>query len=66
MKCWKVEKDLKFHGWVMGHGWGSHGGTWESMEDVCMGLKHNSQNITCFEGSGCPGIETCAKPLIEI
>ncbi len=23
MKCKKVEKGLKCHGWVMGHGWGS-------------------------------------------
>jgi hypothetical protein len=25
----KVEKVLKRHGWVMGHGWRSHGGTWK-------------------------------------
>jgi hypothetical protein len=29
MKCQKVEKGLKRHGWVMGHGWGFHGGTWK-------------------------------------
>jgi hypothetical protein len=31
----------------MGHGaW--MGITWENMEDGWMGLKHNSQNFTCF------------------
>jgi hypothetical protein len=25
----KLKKGLKYHGWVMGHGWGSHGGTWK-------------------------------------
>jgi len=29
MKHGKVAKGLKRHGWVMGHGWGSHGGTWK-------------------------------------
>jgi hypothetical protein len=24
-----LKKGLKHHGWVMGHGWGSHGGTWK-------------------------------------
>jgi hypothetical protein len=30
MKSGKVEKGLKHHRWVMGHGWGSHGehGRW--------------------------------------
>jgi hypothetical protein len=25
----RLKKGLKCHGWVMGHGWGSHGGTWK-------------------------------------
>jgi hypothetical protein len=25
----KLKKGLNFHGWVMGHGWGLHGGTWK-------------------------------------
>ncbi len=29
MKHGKVEKGLKHYGWVMGHGWGLHGGTWK-------------------------------------
>ncbi len=29
MKSGKVEKGFKHHGWVMGHGWGTHGGTWK-------------------------------------
>jgi hypothetical protein len=33
----------------MGHGaW--MGITWENMEDGHIGLKHSSQNITCFDG----------------
>jgi hypothetical protein len=24
----ELKKGLKHHGWVMGHGWGLHGGTW--------------------------------------
>jgi hypothetical protein len=33
----------------MGHGaW--MGIIWVNMEDGCMGLKHNSQNVTCFSG----------------
>jgi hypothetical protein len=29
MKHGKIKKGLKCHGWVMGHAWGSHGGTWK-------------------------------------
>ncbi len=29
MKHGKIAKGLKRHGWVMGHGWGLHGGTWK-------------------------------------
>jgi hypothetical protein len=29
MESRKVEIFLKHHGWVMGHGWGLHGGTWK-------------------------------------
>jgi hypothetical protein len=25
----KLNKNLNCHGWVMGHGWGSHGRTWK-------------------------------------
>jgi hypothetical protein len=25
----KLKKGLKHHGWVTGHGWGLHGGTWK-------------------------------------
>jgi hypothetical protein len=25
----KLKKGLKHHGWVMGYGWGSNGGTWK-------------------------------------
>jgi hypothetical protein len=51
----KLKNNLKCHGWAMGHGWGSHGGTSQP--------KHNSRNITCFGGicfggSNCPGIKT--------
>ncbi len=28
-KCEKFLKGLKCHGWVMGHAWGLHGGTWK-------------------------------------
>jgi hypothetical protein len=36
---------------------------WRNMEDGWKGLKHSSQNVTCFseicfEGLGCPSIET--------
>jgi hypothetical protein len=29
LKCGKVEKGLKCHGSIMGHGWGLHMGTWK-------------------------------------
>ncbi len=29
MKCGKVEKSLNHYRWIMGHGWGSHGGKWK-------------------------------------
>jgi hypothetical protein len=33
----------------MGHGaW--MGIAWGNMEDGCMGLKHNSRDVTCFDG----------------
>jgi hypothetical protein len=48
MKHGKIAKGLKHHGWVMGHGWGLHGGTWKM--GACMGPKHSSQNFACFNG----------------
>ncbi len=57
---WKRFKAL----W-MGHGaW--MGIAWGNMEDGCMGLKHNFQNITCFGGLGCPCIETCVELLANM
>jgi hypothetical protein len=58
MQSWKRSKTL----W-MGHGaW--MGIAWENMEDGRMGLKHNSENVTCFsgicfKGLDCPIIKTC-------
>jgi hypothetical protein len=47
----------------MGHGWGSHGGTWNmgtfiEMLHVLVGI--------CFRGLGCPSIETHAESPIEM
>jgi hypothetical protein len=53
----------------MGHGaW--IGITWGNMGDGRMGLKHSSQNVTCFGGicfggSGYLEIKTCVKPLVK-
>jgi hypothetical protein len=66
MKCGKVEKGLKCHGWVMGHGWESHGGTWmmgawgrniapESLHVLVGGM---------FRGLSYPSIETCVGPPV--
>ncbi len=54
--------------------WIGHGAwmkiAWGNMEDGWMGLKHSSQNVTCFDGIcfgglGYSGIETCVEPLAE-
>ncbi len=56
----ELKKGLKHHGWVMGHGWGLHGGTWN--------MGGWDQNIVtrfdviCFEGWGCPGIKKHIGP----
>ncbi len=55
MKCGKVEKGLNCHGWVMGHGWGSHGGTskmgeWgrnTALEMLHVSRAHVAQTLKC-------------------
>jgi hypothetical protein len=63
----EVEKNLKHHGWVMGHGWGSHGGTWKMGAwgwNIAPETLHVLAGI-CFGGLGCLGIETHVQPLTK-
>jgi hypothetical protein len=51
----------------MGHGWGSHGGTWSMGtwgQNIVIEMLHVLVGI-CFRGLGCPNIETHAESPIE-
>jgi hypothetical protein len=51
----------------MGHGWGSHGGTWKMGawgQNIALETLHVLAKI-CFEGLGCLGIEMCVRPPAE-
>jgi len=64
----KLKKGRKLHGWVTGHGWVSHGGTWKTGtwgQNIAPKMLHVSVRIYCG-GLGCLGIEMCARPHAEM
>jgi len=63
----EVEKGLKHHGWVMGHGWGSHGETWKMGtwgRNIALETLHVLVS-GMFHFLGCLGIETHVKLLAK-